>query len=303
MKVDQTLRMRYDRCMLKALFKTMRPRQWHKNVFVFAALVFDIKLFQAEALARAIAAFVLFCLISSTVYIINDVMDREQDRQHPTKRLRPIPAGKLPVNVALAAAALFTAFSVPLAFLLDWRFGVTLLGYLVLQVAYSVSLKHIVIMDVLAIAAGFVLRVLGGVFVVVVARFSPWLYVCMTLLSLFLAIGKRRHEVILLQGNANTHRRVLDDYTVRFLDEMIALVTSTTVVAYSLYTFSAPNLPANHSMMLTIPFVLYALFRYLYLIHVRGEGGAPDELVLKDRPLLISVLLWGAAVVTVLYWS
>jgi 4-hydroxybenzoate polyprenyltransferase len=289
--------------MLKALLKTMRPRQWHKNVFVFAALVFDEKLFQFNALARTVAAFALFCLISSTVYIVNDVMDREQDRQHPVKRLRPIPAGKLPVNVALAAAALFVLLGVPLAFLLDWRFGITILTYLVLQIAYSISLKHVVIVDVLAISAGFVLRVVGGTFVISVERFSPWLYVCMTLLSLFLAIGKRRHEVILLQGNANTHRPVLDDYTERFLDEMIALVTSTTVVAYSLYTFSAPNLPANHSMMLTVPFVLYALFRYLYLIHVREEGGAPDELVLKDRPLLISVLLWGAAVITVLYWS
>jgi 4-hydroxybenzoate polyprenyltransferase len=288
--------------MVKALFKTMRPKQWHKNVFVYAALVFDVKLFQVEALARATAAFVLFCLISSTVYIINDVMDREQDRLHPTKRLRPIPAGKLSVSTALAAAALFTIISTAFAFLLDRGFGIIILAYLVLQIAYSVRLKHVVIVDVLTIASGFVLRVLGGGIVVHVGL-SPWLYVCMTLLSLFLAIGKRRHEVLLLQENANVHRPVLDDYSVRFLDEMISLVTSTTVVAYSLYTFSAPNLPVNHSMMLTIPFVLYALFRYLYLIHVREEGGAPDELVLKDRPLLLSVLLWGAAVISVLYWS
>jgi 4-hydroxybenzoate polyprenyltransferase len=287
--------------MLVALFKTMRPRQWHKNVFVFAALVFDEKLFRVDPLVRSFIAFLLFCLISSAVYILNDVVDKEQDLRHPVKRLRPIPSGKLPVGIALAAAAALVAICLPLAFVLDRGLGLVLLSYLALQIAYSYRLKHVVIVDVLAISAGFVLRVIGGAVVVQVERFSPWLYVCMTLLSLFLAIGKRRHEVILLQGNANAHRPILDDYSLRFLDEMIALVTSTTVVAYSLYTFSAPNLPPDHTMMLTIPFVLYGLFRYLYLIHVKGEGGAPDELVLRDRPLLASVVLWGLSVIVVLY--
>lgn len=287
--------------MIYALLKTMRPKQWVKNIFVFAALVFDEKLFNLPLLLRTVAAFVLFCLISGTVYIINDIADREKDRQHPSKRNRPIASGRLSVPMAWAGAAAFFALSTAGAFALDPALGAVILGYFVMQVAYSFLLKNLVIVDVLAIAAGFLLRVQAGVITAHAARFSPWLYICMTLLALFLGIGKRRGELILLAGNAENHRRVLDEYNIRFLDEMIAMVTSSTVMAYSLYTFSAPNLPANHSMMLTIPFVLYGLFRYLYLIHVRGAVEPPDELVLRDKPLMLNFLLWGAAVVAVLY--
>lgn len=289
--------------MIYALLKTMRPKQWVKNIFVFAALVFDEKLFNLPLLLRTTAAFVLFCLISGTVYIVNDIADREKDRQHPTKRNRPLASGRLSLPVAWAGAALFFAFSTAGAFALDPALGGVILGYFVMQVAYSFLLKNLVIVDVLAIAAGFLLRVQAGVITAHAARFSPWLYICMTLLALFLGIGKRRGELILLASNAENHRRVLDEYNIRFLDEMIAMVTSSTVMAYSLYTFSAPNLPANHSMMLTIPFVLYGLFRYLYLIHVRGAVEPPDELVLRDKPLMLNFLLWGVAVVAVLYLS
>jgi 4-hydroxybenzoate polyprenyltransferase len=279
----------------------MRPRQWTKNVFVFAALVFDGKLTQAPLLARTLAAFFWFCLISSAVYIINDLADREKDRAHPTKRLRPLASGLLSPRVAIAAAIVLAIIGLGGAFATGGWLGWVTSAYLLLNLGYSFYLKNIVIVDVMSVAAGFVLRVVAGVVVVQVARFSPWLYVCTTLLALFIGLGKRRHEIILLANNANVHRAILDHYTVPFLDQLIGLVTSTTVMAYSLYTFSAPNLPSNHLMMLTVPFVLYGLFRYLYLIHVQKLGGAPDELILQDVPLLFSVVLWAAAVVVILY--
>jgi len=286
---------------LLALFKTMRPHQWTKNVFVFTALVFDRKLFQVEPLARTVSAFVLFCLASSAVYIVNDLADMESDRQHPTKRFRPLAAGELDPRLARAAASVLAVAAVAGSFSLGWPLGAVLTAYLVLQLAYSFLLKHLVIIDVMTVAAGFVLRVVAGVVTVQVERFSPWLYVCTTLLALFIAINRRRHELVLLAENAGNHRRILNEYTVAFLDEMNGMVTASTVIAYSLYTFSAPNLPSNHAMMLTIPFVLYGIFRYLYLVHVKGEGGAPDELILQDVPLFLTVVLWVIAVVLVLY--
>lgn len=284
-----------------ALIKTMRPKQWIKNVVVFAPLVFDEKLFQPALLARTSLAFALFCLISSTVYIINDLVDIEKDRLHPKKRERPLASGALSPGLAIAAAGLFILISLPAAFWLDRGFSLILLSYLLLNVAYSFYLKHLVIIDVMVIAAGFVLRVAGGVAVVGVERFSPWLYLVVTLGALFLGFGKRRHELLLLADGADAHRAILAEYTLPFLDQLIALVTSTMVIAYSLYTFSAPNLPDNHAMMLTIPAVLYGLFRYLYLIHVKKEGGAPDELLLSDKPLLATGIVWVLAVIVVLY--
>lgn len=287
--------------MLRLIFRTMRPRQWTKNVFVFAALVFDGKLGRLPLVAQTMAAFVAFCLVSSVVYIINDVVDIEKDRAHPTKRWRPLASGQLSPRVALGAAAILAALALGGAFAWGSELGWVVLGYLALNLAYSFYLKRIVIIDVLSIAAGFVLRVVAGVVVVDVVRFSPWLYVCTTLLALLLGLGKRRHELTLLAGGATAHRAILDHYTIPFLDQLIGLVTSTTIIAYSLYTFSAPNLPPNDLMMVTIPFVIYGLFRYLYLIHVRGEGGAPDELLLRDLPLLASVALWGLAAIAILY--
>lgn len=286
---------------LGPLLKTMRPRQWTKNVFVFAALVFDGKLTQWPLLLKTTATFALFCLISSVVYIVNDLADIERDRAHPTKRLRPLPSGRLSPGTARIAAIILAIVGLGGSLALKPALGLVAAAYLLLNLAYTFYLKEIVIVDVMSIAAGFVLRVVAGVVVVQVARFSPWLYVCTTLLALFLALGKRRHELLLLAEDANAHRSILDHYTVPFLDQLISLVTSTTVIAYSLYTFSAPNLPSNHLMMLTVPFVLYGLFRYLYLIHVRHLGGAPEELLLKDLPLLLSVALWGASVVVILY--
>ena len=279
---------------LRGLLRTMRPKQWTKNAAIFAALIFDAKVFQRGPLLRTLAGFLLLCAVTGAVYIINDLADVERDRQHPTKRNRPLASGVLPAPVAIVGAIVLMGAALPLAFWLDVYFGLIAAGYLVLQLAYTFILKQYVIVDVLVISAGFVLRVGAGVPLVPADRFSPWLYICTTLLALFLGFGKRRQELVLLQGNAKNHRAILGEYSLPFLDEMINVVISAVIVAYSLYTFTAINVPPNHLMMLTIPFPIYGLFRYLYLIHIRGEVAAPDEVLLKDRPLQLTVLEWGA---------
>jgi 4-hydroxybenzoate polyprenyltransferase len=287
--------------MLKALLKTMRPRQWPKNVFIFAALVFDKQLLSVGAFARTLSGFILFCLISSTVYIFNDLADVEADRQHPEKKNRPIASGKLPVNVAWIAGIFLVIFTLTAGYFLAPYFAAVIAGYFVMNLAYSKWLKHIPIIDVLILAAGFVLRVAAGVTLIHVLRFSPWLYVVMSLLALYLGFGKRRAELALLAHGAGSHRKVLEGYTIPLLDQYIMIVSSTTIVSYSLYTFSAPNVENTHSMMLTIPFVLYAIFRYLYLIEVKHAGGAPEEILLSDRPLQIALVLWALLVLTIFY--
>jgi 4-hydroxybenzoate polyprenyltransferase len=287
--------------MLKHLLKTMRPKQWVKNVFVLAAIVFDRQLTHIDSLTVTLAGMLIFCLLSSVVYIINDIADIEADRQHPQKRHRPIASGKLPVSAAITAAILILLVCFPAAYLLSPLFALIALIYFVMNLAYSKWLKHVPLIDVMIIAAGFVLRVAAGVSLIHVERFSPWLYVCTTLLALFMGFGKRRSELVLLAEGANSHRKVLDGYTIELLDQMILIVCSTTIMAYSLYTFFAPNLPENNAMMLTIPFVLYAMFRYLYLVQVKGAGGAPEDLVLTDRPLQIAGLLWGLSVLVIFY--
>ncbi len=287
--------------MITGIFKTLRPKQWTKNGFIFAALVFDLKLFQIEPFVKTVMGFILLCLISGVVYLINDLVDIEKDRQHPTKKNRPIPSGQVSFKAAIATAIILPAICLPLSFWLDPYFGLIISCYLLLQITYSFVLKNIVIVDVLTIAAGFVLRVASGVVLVEAARFSPWLYVFTVLLALFLGLGKRREELALLKGRASVTRAILNEYNLPFLDEMMAVVTAGTVMTYSFYTFSAPNLPDNYLMMLTIPFVIYGIFRYLYVIHVQGDGGAPDEVLLTDRPLQISIALFGLAVTIILY--
>jgi 4-hydroxybenzoate polyprenyltransferase len=289
---------------LKALLKTMRPKQWTKSVFIFAALVFDRKLTHVPALLHTIVTAILFSLVSGTVYIINDLVDMEKDRQHPTKRNRPLPSGQLSPKVAIAAAIVLPVVCISLALWINWEMALVLLAYLVLQLFYSFFLKRMVIIDVMTIAAGFVLRVVAGVVVIDVARFSPWLYVCMTLLALFLGFGKRRHELFTLGVNANNHRASLQHYNLELIDQMSVVVISAAIMGYSLYTFSAPNLPRINGqpvMMLSIPFVLYGMFRYQYLIHVKQEGGTPEEIVLKDIPLIADLLLFGVTVLILMY--
>jgi 4-hydroxybenzoate polyprenyltransferase len=288
---------------IKALIKTMRPRQWSKNLVIFAALVFDRQLGPGhwEATLRTLAGFFIFCLLSGLVYIINDIVDVEADRIHPDKQNRPIASGQLPVNVAILAALMIFVVVMPVSFWLSIGFGLVAAIYLVENLAYSKWIKHIPLLDVFFIALGFVLRVVAGVTLIHVTRFSPWLYVVITLGALYIGFGKRRAELALLAGDANSHRRVLEGYTIPLLDQFITIVSATTIIAYSLYTFSAPNLPGNHVMMLTIPFVLYGVFRYLYLIQVEHSGGAPEEVLLGDRPLQITILLWGLAILLIFY--
>jgi len=287
--------------MIKYLLKSMRPKQWAKNVIIFAALVFDRQLSNIPAVLHIFIGFVLFCLVSSSVYLINDILDKDADKNHPKKSKRPIASGKLSTRTAIIAVIILLLVIFPAAFILSPAFLLILSIYFVINLAYSIYLKHVPLIDVLVIAAGFVLRVAAGVSLIEVERFSPWLYVVTTLGALYLGFGKRRAELSLLTTDANSHRKVLDGYTIPFLDQLIIIVSSTTIIAYSLYTFSAPNLPDNHSMMLTIPFVLYGVFRYLYLVQVKQEGGAPEDLLFSDRPLQVTIGLWGLAVLIVFY--
>jgi len=287
----------------RALIKTMRPKQWTKNVVVYAALIFDGKFLEPGLFLRTTAIFFLFCLVSSSVYLLNDLVDIEKDRAHPLKRHRPLASGALKPIHAIIALIFLLGISMPAAFMLDVNAALILAGYFLMNVAYSFWLKNMVILDVFTIAAGFVLRVAAGAVVVQVERFSPWLYVCITLIALIIALGKRRAELAGLEGDASNHRAILDEYNMNFLDHLISLTTGATIVTYSLYTFSAHNLPENHLMMLTIPIVIYFLFRYLYLVHVKHLGGAPDELIFKDKPLFFSAVFWAVAVVLILYFS
>lgn len=287
--------------MLIALLKTMRPKQWAKNVFFFAALVFDAKLLDPAFLWPSLAGFVLLCVTSGTVYLINDLVDLEKDRLHPLKLKRPLPSGQLSKSAAVVTAVVMILIAQPLGYVLDPAFGLILSSYLILQILYSFWLKHVVLVDVLIIATGFMLRVAAGVALVDVKRFSPWLYVCMIFLALFLGFGKRRHELKLLAADANNHRAILDEYNLPLLDQIITVVLAGTIIAYALYTFSAEGLPENHLMMLTIPFVLYGVFRYLYLIYVKDLGGAPEEILFGDPPFLVNIGVYGACILAILY--
>jgi 4-hydroxybenzoate polyprenyltransferase len=299
-----------------ALFRAMRPRQWVKNLALFVGIVFAQRLLSPPVLERAVIAFVAFCLASSIIYLLNDLLDLENDRQHPVKSKRPLASGALPTSWAIVAMGVLLLicaglialiFFIPIAVQPDifasyggasLLFALTVLTYLLLMVLYSVRLKHVVLLDVFIIASGFVLRILAGA-VVLPVLISPWLYLVTILLSLFLALNKRRNELVLLQGEASSHRQILKEYSVPLLDQLITIVTATTLMAYSLYTFQSST--GNHHLMVTIPFVLYGMFRYLYLVHMRMEGGSPEEVLLRDRHILATVVLCTALIILVLY--
>jgi 4-hydroxybenzoate polyprenyltransferase len=286
----------------QALITTMRPRQWAKNGFLFAALIFDRQLTEPDPLMRTVAGFILFCLLSSVVYIINDLSDLEADKKHPQKRLRPLASGRLPIKLAFGTAVFLLLFVFPISFLLSPIFFQIAFLYFAANLAYTFLLKHIPILDVLVLASMYVVRVAAGASLILVTVFSPWLYVFTTFLALFLGVGKRRAEINLLtEEEANSTRPVLSGYSLPLLDQLISIVTSMTIITYSLYTFSAENLPVDHSMMLTIPFVIYGIFRYLYLLQVRHSGGAPEEVLFTDRPLQASLFLWGLTILIIFY--
>ena len=284
------------------LIQAMRPREWVKNVFVLAALVFTKRIFEPDDLLQGSLAFLCFCLISGAAYLFNDIRDRENDRQHPLKRHRPIASGALRISVAASAAILLFLIALTGGFYVHPHFGIVLLIYAVLNIAYTLYLKHIVILDVMIIAAGFLLRAIGGAVAIQVA-ISSWFILCTMLLALFLGFAKRRHEIALLEGDASTHRRILAEYSPQFLDQIIAIVTAGALVSYALYTMSPEVIEklGTKYLNLTIPFVIYGMLRYLYLIYKKDGGGNPTSTVLGDLPLLIACALWLLTLGVILY--
>jgi len=299
-----------------ALVTAIRPQQWTKNLALFVGLVFSQRLFVPLSFGRAVIAFVAFCLASSSIYLLNDLLDLENDKQHPVKCKRPLASRRLPISWAIVAMGIMVLASGSLSLLIfhiptgqqtdtfalyggdNFLFALTIASYLLMMVLYSVRLKHVVLLDVFIIAGGFVIRILAGA-VVISVSISPWLYLVAILLSLFLALSKRRHELVILQEQASSHRQILKEYSLPMLDQMITIVTAATLMAYSLYTFQGPT--GNHRLMLTIPLVLYGMFRYLYLVYMRKEGGSPEEVLLRDRHMFGTVLLCTVTIIIVLY--
>jgi 4-hydroxybenzoate polyprenyltransferase len=286
-----------------SLWVEARPHQWVKNLFVLAPLLFSQNLFAPAVAVRALEAFALFCLISSSAYLLNDIRDREQDRLHPTKRLRPLAAGQLSPGIARAAMVVLLLSALGGGVLVDGTLALILGTYWVLNLCYSTWLKHLVILDVFSITAGFVLRVSGGA-VATRVEMSDWLIICATLLALFLGFSKRRHELATLRKDAANHRQVLEQYNLRFLDMMIGIATGCAVMSYALYAISEQTVSKyqTRKLLLTLPFVLYGIFRYLYLTYHKDQGGDPALSLLSDRPMLVNLCLWTLSVIAILYW-
>jgi len=286
----------------RLLLVSLRPGQWTKNLVVFAGLLFGHALFDPASVALAVAAFIIFCALSGVVYLVNDVLDREADRQHPLKASRPLASGALSPGTALMAAVVLGAGALAASLAISGRFAAVAATYLGLLALYSGPLKHIVIIDVLTIAVGFVLRAVAGA-VAIAVPISHWLLLCTILLALFLALSKRRHEIVLLAGNATEHRKILEEYSPYLLDQMISVVTASTLISYAFYTIDAETIGKFGTSLLglTIPFPLYGIFRYLYLIHQKEQGGSPSDLLMNDRPLLACVALWVATIVLIVY--
>lgn len=281
--------------MIKELIISMRPRQWYKNLVIFIGIIFSLNILNLGAWMDAIDAFIIFCLISGSIYIINDILDIEKDKNHPQKCLRPLASGNLKIDYALLAVIILIALSFAFSYLINFLFFFTALTFFILLLVYSLFLKQLIIVDVMVISTGFVLRAIAGCIAIGVL-ISPWLIICAFLLALFLGIGKRRHELVLLGENAVNHRAILDNYSTQMLDQMINITTSALIMSYSLYTFFSGKI----FIMLTIPFAFYGLFRYIYLVHARNFGGEP-EMIFKDKGILLSIILWVLLAIVVLY--
>ena len=286
--------------MIVEVFKSLRPQQWIKNLFIFAPLIFSRSHLNPALVLETALGFAAFCLIASAQYVFNDIHDLAEDRLHPVKSKRPLASGRLKMGPAVLSCILLAVCGLAVAAILDREFFIISAAYLVLQLLYSLWLKHIVILDVFVLAAGFVIRVVAGGLLIEV-NISSWLLVCTMLLSLFLALGKRRHEIVLLESNAQNHRPVLKEYSTELLDQMISVVTASTLIAYCLYTISEETVAkfGTRNLIFTVPFVLYGIFRYLYIIHLKAEGGSPESLIIKDTPLLLDLFLWIAAVILI----
>ena len=287
---------------VRAVIKSVRPAQWTKNLFVFAALIFAREFFTVPLLIKTIAAFFVFCLVSGAFYVFNDLQDREEDRAHPKKSQRPIARGEIRAAEAFVLFLLLAAVGLAAAFFLDKSFFLAVGIYFLLQLAYSLRLKQVVILDIFVIAAGFVIRVVAGGLVIAVP-ISSWLLICTTLLALLLSMGKRRHELVILENRATEHRAILKEYSAYLLDQMIAVVTASTLIAYCLYTISEDTIQkfGTSNLIWTTPFVLYGIFRYLYLVHLKGKGGSPEEIIIQDKPMLLNILFWIGSVILALY--
>ena len=288
---------------MKTLPQLLRVRQWNKNLFIFAPLVFSKRLFESQSFLEVLVGFFLFSLASSSIYIFNDIIDIENDRQHPEKRHRPIASGKISLKFAISLSIFLGLGSLLVSSYINFTFGLIVLGYMILNILYSIILKNIVILDVMTISAGFVLRVIAGAEIVEVYP-SSWIIICTILLSLFLGFSKRRHELVLLTDKSNNHREVLKHYSSYFLDQMIVLVTAATVMSYMFYTVSEETVKffGTRHLVWTVPFVLYGIFRYLFLIHQKKEGGDPSEVVFRDRTMLVNVLLWVISCIIIIYF-
>ncbi len=289
--------------LVQDIAQSMRPQQWTKNLLLFAAILFAGKANDQEAVGEVLVGFAAFCLLSGATYLLNDSLDAAQDRQHPEKRHRPIAAGRIPVYEGILLAVLFGLLGIVMSYFIAWGFFVIAVLYLVLTTAYSLWLKHIVILDVLAVSLGYVLRAVAGAAAISV-EISPWLIICTLLLTLFIALAKRRGELVQLEAEAINHRKILEHYSPQLLDQMIAVVTASTVVAYCLYTVDDRTLQVvgTHNLVYTVPLVIYGIFRYLYLMHEKKLGDHPDQLLLTDGPLLVTVALYAATVAVMLYF-
>lgn len=286
----------------REILKTLRPKQWTKNLFVFAPLVFSVKLFDFHSFIMATEAFISFCLVSGALYTFNDLCDLDEDRLHPLKKNRPLASGRLKKSTAIVTLVLAGVAGLLLALLINLDFLLIIIAYVTLQLLYSSWLKHKVIIDIFAVATGFFLRVIGGAVAIKVA-ISSWLLICTILLALFLSMTKRRHEYFVLVDKAANHRPSLKEYSPYLLDQMISVVTASTLIAYCLYTISEETVAkfGTRNLVFTTPFVLYGIFRYLYLVHQKNQGGTPEEMVLRDKPLLINIILWIISIFLVLY--
>lgn len=273
----------------------MRPKQWYKNLVVFVAILFSSNLMNLNLIADSVVAFIVFCMLSGSIYLLNDIRDVEEDRKHPKKLNRPIPSGTLKVSHAMFFVILFLTVSFLSAYLINLYVFVIALIFIIIQVSYSLWLKNIIIMDIIVISSGFVVRAIAGALAISVSV-SPWLIICTFLLALFLALGKRRHELIILGDEAKKHRMILEGYSTPMLEQMITISTSTLIMSYSLYTFFVGNI----YMMLTIPFAFYGLFKYLFLVHSKNIGGEP-ELLFKDKGMVLSMICWVIIVFIVVY--
>jgi 4-hydroxybenzoate polyprenyltransferase len=290
--------------MIEALIQSMRPKQWSKNLLLFVGIIFSQNILQTSLLLKSVAAFGIFCIISGSIYLVNDIADIESDRAHPLKSQRPIASGRLKISTAAVVLIILISGSIPLSFILDFQFGIVVLAYFLSILAYSVVLKHIVILDVMIVTLGFVLRAIAGA-VVIHVKISSWLLICTIFLALFLTLCKRRHELVLLGNSSGNHRKSLIEYNPYLLDQMIAITTASAVIFYALYTTSQETVAkfGTRNLIFTLPFVIYGIFRYLYLVHQKNMGGSPELIFIQDRSMIINIILYCVVVILVLYMN